>query len=75
MPCFTAAGRDGVLMPVNKQKNREQREGKRMRAADEEEKPHHSGHHHMAGEDFSLAMMTALCGYSRIFILYFLHEI
>lgn len=45
-----------------------------MRAADEE-KLHHS-EHHMAGEQLlSLAMMTALCGYLRIFIAPFLHEI
>lgn len=43
MPCFAVAGRDGVLMPVNKQKT-EQREGK------DDEKLHHF-EHHMAEDD------------------------
>lgn len=47
MPCLTATGRDGVLMPVNKQKTRA--EGGERGA--EDEKLHHIGDH-MAEDDF-----------------------
>lgn len=41
MPCFTAAGRDGDLKPVNKQKNRGRGEG----CGQDDERLHHFEHH------------------------------
>lgn len=55
MPCLTAAGRDGVLVPVNKQKTR-QREERRMRAGGDETL-HHS-EHRRAEDDFLYALRT-----------------